>query len=1069
MTLTQRCTFIVWLIALFLQLTPSRGQGDALNQNYLFEHFSPQKGLSQGSGYTIESNNDFMWFGTQDGLNRFDGYTYKVYRTGGPHAIRDNFIQWLFTDRGGRLWVGTVRGVDIYDKQRDEFTDFSTIFRVRANHPINSVAVRRIVEDRQGGIWIMTDEEGVYRFDPKTGQIRGFLQTRNNLVDIAVAPDGTVWISADDEVYFYQPGTTTLQAISFKKTLNLPNAVILRAIATDAAGGVWVGTYEEGVYVLKPTGSQRVIRPADVIHYQQGKTNHDLGGNQISRLFCDRSGRIWIGTRTEGISLYDPQTNTFTHLKNQENNTRSLASNYVLTFFEDRQATIWVGLSGEGIDKFDPRKAPFRLIQRDSGKPPGQTLADNMVFKVLPQGNQLYIGTQAGGLSVYSLLTGATKTFLPEPGNPASILHNQVHDIVADSTQNLWLATGRGLCYYNLENQRFTSYLQTGQPTLLYLYALALLKNGREIWVGGQRGLYRFDVPTRRWATWAGLPGVAAIASYVVRLIYEDSSHTIWLGTLGHGLIRVDGKTGRVTVFDQKNGLFCSNIRSLKQSGNTLWVGSDCGLFSVDMTRQTVSAPITERNGLPNNVIYGILTDASNHLWLSSNRGLTRFLPGQPTGSAPAPGAGKTMKNYNSNDGLQADEFNTNAAGQHADGTLFFGGVKGITYFRPGQLMPNRYVPPVRLTSIRVNDSLIAPNQSEIRLTHNQNFIDFTFVAFNFSNTEKNTYRYRLDGINTDWVKAGTRNVAPYTNLPAGAYVFRVRGSNDDGLENPQEASIRVIIAPVFYQTWWFRSLLGLLGAGLLLLAYRNYLSFQTVRAKLEKEEAIRQQKEAELKEASARFQQRIAETEMAALRAQMNPHFIFNCLNSIQYFTAQNEIEQASGYLSKFSRLIRLVLENSRSEKVTLANELETLRLFMDMETMRFGQKLHYAIDLADDIDAYGIQIPPLLLQPFVENAIWHGLMHKEEGGTVTVSVQQPQPDRLRIEVTDNGIGRTKAAEYKSKSATKSKSFGMKLTADRIELINQLYHTHTQVHINDLVDAAGQGIGTTVIIEIPV
>ena len=178
----------------------------------------------------------------------------------------------------------------------------------------------------------------------------------------------------------------------------------------------------------------------------------------------------------------------------------------------------------------------------------------------------------------------------------------------------------------------------------------------------------------------------------------------------------------------------------------------------------------------------------------------------------------------------------------------------------------------------------------------------------------------------------------------------------------------------------------------------------------------------------SSEFEQRIAETEMAALRAQMNPHFIFNCLNSIQFFTAQNDSEKASDYLTKFSRLIRLVLENSRSEKVTLANELDTLRLYIEMEAMRFPQKLHYRIRVDDWVDVDSIQMPPLLLQPFVENAIWHGLMHKEEGGTVTVQIQQNPENLLHIEITDDGIGRQRAAEFKSKSATKHKSFGMKL-----------------------------------------
>ena len=216
-------------------------------------------------------------------------------------------------------------------------------------------------------------------------------------------------------------------------------------------------------------------------------------------------------------------------------------------------------------------------------------------------------------------------------------------------------------------------------------------------------------------------------------------------------------------------------------------------------------------------------------------------------------------------------------------------------------------------------------------------------------------------------------------------------------------------------------------------------------------------------------FNQKIAETEMAALRAQMNPHFIFNCLNSIQFFTAQNDSELASEYLTKFSRLIRLVLENSKSERVSLQNELETLRLYLDMEAMRFQQKVRYEIQVSDEIDTESLQIPPLLLQPFVENAIWHGLMHKEEGGTVTVSVQQPQPDCLRVQITDDGVGRAKAAEYKSKSATKNKSLGMKLTADRIELINQLYQTQTHITITDLTNAAGQPTGTRVVVEIPI
>ena len=230
-----------------------------------------------------------------------------------------------------------------------------------------------------------------------------------------------------------------------------------------------------------------------------------------------------------------------------------------------------------------------------------------------------------------------------------------------------------------------------------------------------------------------------------------------------------------------------------------------------------------------------------------------------------------------------------------------------------------------------------------------------------------------------------------------------------------------------------------------------------------------RQLEDQRVSQLRSEFERRVADTEMTALRAQMNPHFIFNCLNSIKLYTLQNEADRASDYLTKFSRLIRLVLENSRSDLVPLQSELEALQLYIELEAMRFKHKVQFRIEVAPDIDQRYLCIPPLLLQPYVENAIWHGLMHKSEGGTVAVVVSQPQDNLLHIEITDDGVGRERAGELKSKSAGKHKSFGMQVTADRIRMINQLYNTQTQARIVDLVDSFGEACGTRVILEIPV
>lgn len=249
---------------------------------------------------------------------------------------------------------------------------------------------------------------------------------------------------------------------------------------------------------------------------------------------------------------------------------------------------------------------------------------------------------------------------------------------------------------------------------------------------------------------------------------------------------------------------------------------------------------------------------------------------------------------------------------------------------------------------------------------------------------------------------------------------------------------------------------------------YSQELELEIATRTKEIEEKTKQLEEERLHKITSDFELKIAEIEMSALRSQMNPHFIFNCLNSIKLYSIENDSKAASEYLTKFSRLIRLVLENSRSEKVTLENELETLKLYMDMEAMRFKEKVNYSIIIDKKVDTPFIEIPPLLIQPFVENAIWHGLMHKELGGNITIDLQNIDDKILKISVTDDGVGRKKSLELQSKTATRNKSYGMQATNERVALINHVYKTDTKIEIIDLEDINKNPIGTRVIIEIP-
>lgn len=340
-----------------------------------------------------------------------------------------------------------------------------------------------------------------------------------------------------------------------------------------------------------------------------------------------------------------------------------------------------------------------------------------------------------------------------------------------------------------------------------------------------------------------------------------------------------------------------------------------------------------------------------------------------------------------------------------------------------------------------------------MKLAYWQNFFSFNFSAQAYSLGKETQFRYRLQGFD-DWVETYDRNYANYTNVPGGKYVFQLQAANNEGVWNSQVLSVPVVIATAWWTTWWFYVLLGITVLGLSGWLYKRRIG------QVKQREYVRSE-----------FDKKLANVEMSALRAQMNPHFLFNSLNSIDSYIIKNESKKASEYLNNFARLIRLILQNSRSNYISLKDELETLELYLQMEALRFKGKFGYELDVPAGLDTSSIDIPPMLIQPYVENAIWHGLMHQQDvtGGKVKVSIREKEGMLLCI-VEDNGIGRKKAMELKQKrSGISRRSMGMIITQDRMEIINKLYDTQTAVQVTDLEDESGRAAGTRVVLTIPV
>lgn len=481
-------------------------------------------------------------------------------------------------------------------------------------------------------------------------------------------------------------------------------------------------------------------------------------------------------------------------------------------------------------------------------------------------------------------------------------------------------------------------------------------------------------------------------------------------------------------------------------SKKRMWIGTFGGGFNLFNSSEETFKAYRESEGLPNDVVYAFMEDDNGYMWMSTNNGLSAYHI--ETGF---------FRNFDRSSNLQSNEFNQGAYCKGASGRFYFGGINGVNSFDPNSISFNSYAPPVIINAYSKPEKLSKPilpdDENTIGFKYRNNNVFFEFVGFNYVNSQLNTYRYRLEGLDENWVEIGRRRTASYTNLDPGDYVFRVQASNNDGVWNTTGSNVKVYIDSPVYMRWWFNPLVFVVT--LFIVCLIAYLAIKTTRAKAKQDLT-----ETELKLSQAENES--VQYRLSSLRAQMDPHFIFNSLNSIQHFITKNDKESARGYLSKFSTLMRLILNSSREETVSLTEELDTLKLYADLERLRFDNLFDYEVEIDDDIDPDEIEIPTMLFQPYIENAIIHGLKNKTgEQGLLKMSIAGRE-DGLFVVIEDNGIGRTRAAEIRQQKLSKYKSLGMRVTQDRLNIWAKGGNSPA-VRIIDLFDDNNEPCGTRV------
>lgn len=833
---------VVWF-----QAVSAAGEG-----NLKFHRLSLEQGLSQSTvNAIVQDSQGFMWFGTQDGLNRYDGYAFKIYRhnPADSTSLSDNFIWRLFVDSRGALWIGTQDGgLNRYHPETDRFSAFRHDPENPSGPLSNNISV--IYEDRSGALWIGAWGGGLSRMDSSAKE---FIHYRHDPADSsslifpnlgAVLEDsfGDLWVGtwnglarmkkedrAGKIFTRYYSNSKDPHALPYEKIWSLLED-------PTRPGDILIGTYGGGVCKFeRETGY--FTRP------QFEQKNPDIaGGSLITGMLEDNAGLLWIGAYDGGIKIFDPAKNSILQYRNHPHNPVSLSSDEVLCLYRDRAGAIWVG-TGSGIAFHDQRGEKFFHYRYIPNNP--QSISHNKVRAIYEDSEGgLWVGTKGGGLNYRK--PGSTRFihYLHNPADPYSISEDRVTCILERKNGEIWAGTeDGGLNRLDRAAGKFFRYRrQENRPASLSNNSIMSLLEDRagNFWIGTSGGgLNRYNPSGNSFIQYPSDPeNPNSLSGSHVWSLFEDRRGYLWIGTWGRGLNRLDPRNNRIVHYlyslADSTSLNNNTVWSLAEdSRGNLWVGTWGGGLNLYDREKDKFYHITEQDGLPNNAVYGILADSSGCLWISTNKGIARLCWASDSGEGGFSGnpaelkRGLVIKNFDISDGLQSNEFNQGAYCKGKSGMMYFGGINGLNAFYPGSIRENSFLPPLVITAFKVFEKPVSPYQAivtgePLTFPYNENYFSFEYAALDFTAPGKNRYAYMLEGLDENWVFTGTRRFVSYTHLEPGEYVFRVKGTNSDGLWNEEGLSLRLIITPPYWATWWFR-LLALAMVSLLVYSLYRY------------------------------------------------------------------------------------------------------------------------------------------------------------------------------------------------------------------------------------------------------
>lgn len=783
--------FIVWLLLICLPGKPGP---------LVFSGYSIADGLSQSVvNCILQDSQGFMWFGTQNGLNRFNGYSFEVYnyRPADTTSLSNNWIYAIAEDREGNLWIGTKGGLNRYIRRENRFE------KIRYTTPYSSDVTEYVYDvkcSRNGQILINTPpvlticDPSTLRFTHHTSPLSYDGSVKDCSIPLLEAENGIIWLGSTRGLTCFDPGTGNF-GIQAKDPPghNILTGGNITALWQDSRGEVYTGT-ATGLYRWHNNSFDPVATGSDDNH-------HSPGHLMIRAITEDNDGNLWTGT--EGGGLYriirDSKGRFITENFSAANS--GIRHDIVLSLAVDRSENLWAGTLS-GISKADLKRQKFRLY-RKSDSPYSVDLTGNVIASLYKDKKQrIWIGTWGQGLNIYDRTTGETEHFSSGLTGKNHIPNDFVHTIFEDKNQLIYLGTRDGLLISQEEGHSFVRPgrhpQNPGLPDFSGLRIFSMMQSrGGDYWLATQNGLYRKPSGSGEILRYhPEAPPGHRISSNLVYQVMEDSEGSVWIAT-SEGLDVLHTGSGTIRHFrkaDGKSSTLSDNFITALCEDHTgdIWIGTASYVNRFSRSDSTFTYYASE-HGLTGNLIYGIRQDKHNDLWFATGNGLCRY-----------DRTADSFHAYTVADGLQSQEFNLGASFVAADGEMFFGGMNGFNSFYPDSLNGNPHIPPVVITAVYQQQDghrkyLGLGKGNRIVLRHNNNSFNIEFAALEYTNPGENRYRYRLEGIDHNWTDLETRHFVPFSKLPAGEYVFRVQGSNNDGLWNEEGDRLAILIR----SPWW--------------------------------------------------------------------------------------------------------------------------------------------------------------------------------------------------------------------------------------------------------------------------